>query len=43
MYVCNIRLDVRETSLEGVDWMHLGQDTDQWWAVVNTAKKLQVP
>jgi hypothetical protein len=21
---------------EGVDWMHLAQDRNQWWAVVNT-------
>jgi hypothetical protein len=21
---------------EGVDWMHLAQDRDQWWALVNT-------
>jgi hypothetical protein len=25
-----------------VDWMHLTQDRDQWWAVVNTVMNLQV-
>jgi hypothetical protein len=24
-----------EIGWEGVDWIHLTQDTDQWWAVVN--------
>jgi hypothetical protein len=25
----------KETGREGVDWMHLAQDSDQWRAVVN--------
>jgi hypothetical protein len=28
---------------EGVDWMHLAQDRDQWQAVVNTVMNLRVP
>jgi hypothetical protein len=32
----NTGTDVREIGLEGVDWMHLNQDRDQWRAVVNT-------
>jgi hypothetical protein len=28
--------------VEGVDWMHLGQDRDQWWDVVNTVMNLWV-
>jgi hypothetical protein len=28
----NIRLDLREIWREGVDWMHLTQDRDQWRA-----------
>jgi hypothetical protein len=31
----DIRLDLREIGWEGVDWMHLAQDRDQWQAVVN--------
>jgi len=27
--VSNIRMNVRETGREGVDWMHLAQDKDQ--------------
>jgi len=26
----NIRLDLREIGWEGVGWMHLAQDSDQW-------------
>jgi hypothetical protein len=29
-------MDVREIGWEGVDWMHLAQDRDQWRDVVNT-------
>jgi hypothetical protein len=26
-----VRMDIREEGLEGVDWIHLGQDRDRWW------------
>jgi hypothetical protein len=39
----NIRMDLRETGWEGVDWIHLSQVRDQWWAVVNTVMNLRVP
>jgi hypothetical protein len=38
----NIRMDLREEVWEGVDWMNLAQNRDQWRAVVNTVMKLQV-
>jgi len=25
-----ITMDIRETGWEGVDWIHLAQDTNQW-------------
>jgi hypothetical protein len=28
---------------EGVDWMRLAQDRDQWWAVMNKEINLRVP
>jgi len=34
---------VREKDWENVDWMHLAQGRDQWWAVVNTVLNLWVP
>jgi hypothetical protein len=39
----NIRMDLRKTGWEDVDWMHLGQHNDQWWALVNAVMKLWVP
>jgi len=36
-------MDLREIMCEVVDWMHLAQNRDQWWAVVNTVKSLLVP
>jgi hypothetical protein len=39
----NIIMDVKETGREGVHWMHLAQNKDQWWALVNTVMNLQVP
>jgi hypothetical protein len=38
----NIRMDLREIVRGGVDWMHLVQDRDQWWAVMNTVMNLRV-
>jgi hypothetical protein len=31
----NIRMDVKQTGLEGVDWIHLSELKDQWWGLVN--------
>jgi hypothetical protein len=39
----NIRMDFRETGREGVDWIHLTKDRDQWWTVVNTVMNIRVP
>jgi hypothetical protein len=39
----NIRMDLKEIGREGVDWIHLSQDRDQWRAVVNTVMNLRVP
>jgi hypothetical protein len=32
----NTRMDLREIGWEGVDWTHLAQHREQWWAHVNT-------
>jgi hypothetical protein len=39
----NIRMDLGEIGWEGVDWIHLAQDRDQWRALVNTVMNFQVP
>jgi hypothetical protein len=38
----NIRIYLGEIRWESVDWIHLVQNRDQWWAVVNTVTSLQV-
>jgi hypothetical protein len=41
--VDNIKMDLREIGLDGVDWMDMAQDRDQWRALVNTVLNLWVP
>jgi hypothetical protein len=42
-WVDNIKMDLREIGWNGVDWIDLAQDRDQWRALVNTVMYLQVP
>jgi transcription termination factor 2 len=39
----NIKMDLREIGIEGVNWIHLAQDRVQWRAFVNTAMNLRDP
>jgi hypothetical protein len=39
----NIQMDLGEIECEGVDWMHVAQDGDQWWAVTKTVTNLWSP
>jgi hypothetical protein len=39
----NIRMDLTKIGWEGMDWIHLDQDRDQWQALVNTVMNIQVP
>jgi hypothetical protein len=39
----NITVDVRESGWDGMDWIDLSQDTDQWRVLMNTAMNLLVP
>jgi hypothetical protein len=36
-------VDLREIGWDGMDWINLAQDRDQWRALVNTVMKLRVP
>jgi hypothetical protein len=39
----NIKMDLRETGIYGVNWILLLQDMVQWRAFVNTVINLRVP
>jgi hypothetical protein len=36
-------MDLKEIGWDGVDWIDMAQDMDQWRAVVNMVLNLQVP
>jgi hypothetical protein len=42
-WVDNIKMDLREIGWDGMDWIDLVQDRDQWWAFVNMVMNLRVP
>jgi hypothetical protein len=39
----NIRMDLTEIGWEGLGWIHLAQDGDQWRTLVNTVMNLRFP
>jgi hypothetical protein len=39
----NIIMNLKDIGLKSVDWIHLAQKSDQWWAIVNTAINVWVP
>jgi hypothetical protein len=42
-WVTNIKIDLRETGWNGMDWINLAHDRDQGRALVNMVMNLQVP
>jgi hypothetical protein len=42
-WVDNIKMDLREIGWDGVDWVDLVQDRDQWRALVNMVMSIRVP
>jgi hypothetical protein len=42
-WVDNIKMNLREIRWDGVDWMDMAHDRDQWRALVNTVLNLRVP
>jgi hypothetical protein len=41
--VDNNEMDLREIGSDGMDWIDVAQDRDQWRALVNTVMNLRVP
>jgi hypothetical protein len=41
-WVNNINIDLREKGCDGMDWIELAQDREQWMALVNTVMNLRV-
>jgi hypothetical protein len=41
-WVDNIEMDLRVIGWDGMDWIELAQDRDQWTAVVNPVMNLRV-
>jgi hypothetical protein len=42
-WVDNIEVDLTEIGWDGMDWIDLARDRDQWRALVNTVMNLPVP
>jgi hypothetical protein len=42
-WVDNVKVHLREIGWDGVDWIDLAQDRDQWRALVNMIMNLRVP
>jgi hypothetical protein len=42
-WVDHIKMDLTEIGWDGMDWIDLAQDRDQWRAPMNTVMKLRVP
>jgi hypothetical protein len=42
-WVDNIKMDFQEIGWDGMDWIDLAQDRDQWRALVNKVMNLRVP
>jgi hypothetical protein len=41
--VDNIKMDLKEKRWNGMDWIDLAQDRDQWMALVRAVMNLRVP
>jgi hypothetical protein len=42
-WVDNNKVDLRQIGWDGMDWIELAQDRDQWRVLVNTVMNLRVP
>jgi hypothetical protein len=42
-WVDNTKVDLRVIGWDGIDWIDLAEDRDQWRSLMNTVMKLRVP
>jgi hypothetical protein len=42
-WVGKIKMDLREIGWDGMDWIDLTQDRDEWRVLVNTVMNIRVP
>jgi hypothetical protein len=42
-WVDNVNMDLREIGWDGMDWIDLAQDRDQWRVLVNAVINLRIP
>jgi hypothetical protein len=42
-WVDSVKIDLKGTGWEVVDWKHLAHGRHKWWAVVYTAVNLHIP
>jgi hypothetical protein len=39
----NIKIELKEIEWNGMDWIHLAEDSNQWRIIVNTVMNFPVP
>jgi hypothetical protein len=42
-WVDNNKMDLREIGCDGINWIDMAEDSDQWRALVNTVMNVRVP
>jgi hypothetical protein len=42
-WVDNIKMDLKDIGWNGMDWIDLAENRDQWRVLVNTVMNLRVP
>jgi hypothetical protein len=42
-WVDSMKIDLKEIGWDGMDWIDLAQDRDQWKSLVNAVMNLRVP
>jgi hypothetical protein len=42
-WVDNIKMNLREIGMDGMDWIDMAKDRDQWRVLVNTVINVPVP